>query len=586
LTVLALVPFVNKAFHIDDALFLRLAEQIRQDPLAPYAVQYNWVYEPESFWKVTQNPPLAGYVLAAAESALGTGESALRMFYIPLAAATMGLTWLLAARFCATPLPVTLLALFAPAFLVTASTVQADILLLFFWLLAVWLTVRAVDSRKPILLWGVGLVAAGAVITKYFGLALVPLLFAYYALRATNAAKSEDATLPRAPQWRPRWSMHVAALGIPLVVLAAWSIYSKQQSGEYHPLGAAEYSLQLKEQAHVSLLTNVTHVLAFFGGTMLWPVFLLPLGWKMPKWVTGVLLAAVAFLVWRDVRMLHNPELYQFWTWSDGAMYAAMTLAGAMVLAIGVLSVVARPDADSALLGLWLFGTFVFCALFNWTVSARIVLPCVLPALLLTVRWIETLGSRQIWLRWLKWLIVPAAAISLLVAFSDQEFANASRDFVRSSMHERRKRGETIYFAGHWGWQYYLESEGATAFNYRRQTLMPGDLVVFPYNNTANEPLSIQLTEFDEKVKLLPDVEIVEVPAKFPFQTMSTKAHSWFYASLREPLPYNFRKQPFVDQFTVARYSPELKGLAGEKLVLEHPHLFKNKRVTLRDSTK
>jgi hypothetical protein len=267
-------------------------------------------------------------------------------------------------------------------------------------------------------------------------------------------------------------------------------------------------------------------------------------------------------------------------------MYGVMAAGGAMVLAAGALSVVARRGADSALLGLWLFGTFVFCALLNWTVSARIVLPCVLPALLLTVRWIETLDSRQFWMRWLNWSILPAAAISLLVALSDQEFANAARDFAQSTIRDHRQRGETVYFTGHWGLQYYMEREGAAPFNFRRQTLLPGELVAFPYNNTANEPLSIQVTEFDEKVKLLPDTEILEYPAKFPFQTMSTRAHSWFYASLREPLPYNFRKQPFVDQFTVARYSPELKGHAGEKLVLEHPHLFRNKRATLRESSK
>src|SRR5262245_18721382 len=69
--VLVLTPFFNAAFHIDDTLFLRLAEQIRSHPFATYDFEYNWNHEPQSFWEVTQNPPLDGYLLAAAEFVVG-----------------------------------------------------------------------------------------------------------------------------------------------------------------------------------------------------------------------------------------------------------------------------------------------------------------------------------------------------------------------------------------------------------------------------------------------------------------------------------------------------------------------------------
>ncbi|MEX2286818.1 MAG: glycosyltransferase family 39 protein, partial [Planctomycetaceae bacterium] len=189
LTLGLLLPFINKAFHIDDTLFLRLAEQIRSDPLAPYEMEYNWFHEPESFWQVTQNPPLNGYVLAAAENVVGSAEWTLRVAaYFPIAIVAAVLSYLLAARFSQHPLPVAVLTLIAPAFSISATNVSADVLLLVFWLLAIWLTVRAADTGKAWLLLLAGLAAAAAAMTKYFGIALVPLLAVYWYLRELRIA--------------------------------------------------------------------------------------------------------------------------------------------------------------------------------------------------------------------------------------------------------------------------------------------------------------------------------------------------------------------------------------------------------------
>src|SRR5438270_5558613 len=42
-TTAALAPFLNKAFHIDDPLFLWMAQQIAKHPLDPYGFEVNWV---------------------------------------------------------------------------------------------------------------------------------------------------------------------------------------------------------------------------------------------------------------------------------------------------------------------------------------------------------------------------------------------------------------------------------------------------------------------------------------------------------------------------------------------------------------
>ena len=59
-----LLPFVGKAFHIDDPLFIWCARHIQSDPFNFYGFNLNWYGRETSMAAVTQNPPLAAYYLA------------------------------------------------------------------------------------------------------------------------------------------------------------------------------------------------------------------------------------------------------------------------------------------------------------------------------------------------------------------------------------------------------------------------------------------------------------------------------------------------------------------------------------------
>ena len=60
-TVACLGPFVGKAFHIDDPLFLWTAKQIQARPFDFYGCTVNWYGFEMPMTAATQNPPLAGY---------------------------------------------------------------------------------------------------------------------------------------------------------------------------------------------------------------------------------------------------------------------------------------------------------------------------------------------------------------------------------------------------------------------------------------------------------------------------------------------------------------------------------------------
>src|SRR5262249_54621551 len=66
LTLLLLVPFAGKAFHIDDPLFLSTARHIVERPLDPYGFRVNWYGDEMPMWEVTKNPPLLAYLVAGA----------------------------------------------------------------------------------------------------------------------------------------------------------------------------------------------------------------------------------------------------------------------------------------------------------------------------------------------------------------------------------------------------------------------------------------------------------------------------------------------------------------------------------------
>src|SRR6516165_1925392 len=129
----ALAPFLNKAFHIDDPLFLWIAQQISMHPGDPYGFAANWYVSSQPMYSIMQNPPLSSYYMALMASFLGWSEPAMHgAFLVPAVAAVLG-TFFLACRFCKSPLIAALLLLFTPVFLVSATGVMCDV-----WLLALW----------------------------------------------------------------------------------------------------------------------------------------------------------------------------------------------------------------------------------------------------------------------------------------------------------------------------------------------------------------------------------------------------------------------------------------------------------------
>ena len=208
LTLLCLVPFSGRAFHIDDPLFVWSGQQIVKHPLDPYGFQVVWDNFSEPMSEITKNPPLACYYVAAIGSIAGWSERALHLgFLLPALALVLGI-YRLSLRFTKSPLIATAAALFTPGVLVSASSVMCDVMMLALWVWAAVLWMEGLESEKPAYLAVSSLLLTLGALTKYFGICLLPLLLAYSIARKRRLG------------W---WALYFV---LPIVLLLAYQLWT------------------------------------------------------------------------------------------------------------------------------------------------------------------------------------------------------------------------------------------------------------------------------------------------------------------------------------------------------------------------
>ena len=100
ITAAALAPFLNKAFYVDDPLFIWMAQQIVRHPFDPYGFDVNWSSFTQPMSAVMQNPPLCSYYIATIGSIFDWSEIFLHAAFLFWATMSILGTFALAQRFC------------------------------------------------------------------------------------------------------------------------------------------------------------------------------------------------------------------------------------------------------------------------------------------------------------------------------------------------------------------------------------------------------------------------------------------------------------------------------------------------------
>jgi 4-amino-4-deoxy-L-arabinose transferase-like glycosyltransferase len=510
-----LAPFVSKAFHIDDPLFLWAARHIQQHPADPYGFTVNWYGYPQRMADNTKNPPLACYVLALAASLIGWSEVALHsVFLLPAAGAAWG-TYRLAEGLCGRPLLAALIAVLTPVFLVSSTNVMCDTLMLCFWVWAIVCWRRGLD--RPAWLIVAAILISLCALSKYFGASLIPLLLAY-----TLAA-------------RRRWGPGLAALLIPIAVLAAYEVLMQRLYDRGLFSDAAGFSVGARSVYGMGLLDPLIG-LAFTGGCLAGVLFYLPLLWSWRLLLARIALtAALLGSAWViDWRSPHPLFVGRDWGWPFLLQAALFLFGGIGVVALAVADLWRRRDADAWLLFFWSAGTLVFALGLNWVINGRSLLPLAPAAGILLARRLDL--RRGPFAGWRNgreaWPLIPAGLVALAVTAADCRRADADRAAAHAIADACTGQTGMLWFEGHWGFQYYLQQRGGTPLDVNDHHFQKGDFLALPAGNygIGYEP--------DSKTTL--DFRIVELSPSPGLATMNGAQGAGFYSHVDGPLPFVF----------------------------------------------
>lgn len=559
-----LVPFLNKAYHIDDPLFVWCAQHIREHPFDPYGFPVSWTFDVvKPMSDETKNPPVACYYLAlAAWVTRGWREVPLHAAFLVWPLGVAWGTYRLAQRFCTRPLLAALTAVLTPVLLVSATSVMCDVMMLCLWLWALIWWDRGLRRGSWMALVLASFLVGVCALTKYFGANLMLLLVVY-----TLAMQMEQGAGRHLRQvlgdWPGFWS-RLFPLLIAVAILVAYQYVTWRLYGRGLLSDAASYATSLRERfiGRFPFQIKLIMGLVFTGGCVACTLFNLPflLPWRQP-WrsllavvaLAGISVVSAVVLVPPAVKSLavHMPGLETQFT-TEAAFFAA---AGLVLVALALHDLWLERDAGSWLLLLWVAGTMVFAAFVNWAVNGRSILPLVPAAAILIMRRLDQLRGpatgRPEWRLVLP--LVPSGVLALAVAAADVSQANTARMAAEQIGRDFRARRGTLWFEGHWGFQYYMQLHGGRSILFHRDPWtnvlgwmwprpQPGDHLVEPSNNSDVFTRAFENTPY----RLTPGcIELRHEPYEYrPCQLLSTTQpalRAGFYShTFGGELPYAF----------------------------------------------
>lgn len=530
-TVCCLLPFSGRAFHVDDTLFVRAAQNIAKHPFDPYGFQITWDAAPQPMSDIMQNPPLASYYAALVGSVFGWSERALHLGFLLIALLLVLGTWRLARRFTRYPLLAALGCLLAPGLLVSACSVMCDTMML---MISVWAAIFWVEGlERPRILFPItaALLIGLATLTKYFAISLIPLLAAYSLLRLRRIGA---------------WTLYFV---IPVAMLIWYQIWSKKVYGHGLLVSAAHFASAQRANVRIPWPTMALMGLSFAGGCTLIVLTFAVMLWPRRALVAALLAGAAMALAiargWLGAawQLSGGEDIQRDWLSVD--IQLTFCIAAGILLVLLAVTEFKRGDSDSVFLVLWLLGTLVFATFINYTLNARSILPLIPAASILMVRRLERGHPADLRRRlgWSAAALAISGTVSLIVAAGDTALANSGRRAAETAIEKAGDRTGALWFEGHWGFQYYMELGGGRPLNMSDPEMGAGDAVVIPHNNIRLKMVSGSRIAAKQEF---------EIRTGGWASTIDPWHRAGFYSAYWGPLPYYLGAPP-VERYTIVQ---------------------------------
>lgn len=556
----ACLPFANKAFHVDDRIYLEVADNILRKPLYPY--DYPAVFEgfvaPDA--ASHSHLPLTSYYLALLKWLVGSDVE--WVFHIAFLVFPLLAVWSfydLARRFVRHPRAAALLLLFSPAFLVLSHNLMTDVAFLAFWLLALSRFLRLCDgagARKDWVLCALGLLGAGFISLLSAGLVL--LMTGY--LLVVWWKGGEERLDPRLAAGL------ILVLALPLLLWFFWYLRAYLHYDRLvlvnmllHVSYRDAFSGALIGQKGLSFILNA-------GGALLFPLaigYAFSGRWKTRLFLAFFLLCWLPFYPW--LPGYSAPHIFLFALFlSSGALVLWEFLSLLLSLLkksspAGDLPAWAVGPADRGLLLLWFFGIFAAYLFFFYSGSVRYSLLVLPPVILVWIRALELRVRDDYFRRNLVGLgVVLTAALGLSVAHADYEFASVYRRNAREIREEYAVPGRTVWYAGEWGFRYYIEKEGAKILPKTAVGPREGDIIVKPF-------VAMPWVTLYDSGEYIQVVEQRHARVRSPIRLLDFGSHAGFYSTGWGLLPFSLAGPKNWEWFNVFRVLKAYEGPIPEQ---------------------
>lgn len=511
---------ICKAFHIDDAFHLEVAQWIQHNPTKPMSGSINWSWVSESLKQFNQ-PPLYFYLIAGVGAVFGYTEVPMHIMqsFFSLLCVIYGykLFRLFNPQFA---LVGTALLVLSPAFLVNQN-LSTDIPILAVSLIFIYLLIKPTSQKEEVQNMYVAAILVGTgLLIKYTLLPLyVILLISIW-------------------QRRERYSTLLAAALIPIAFLVTWSLFNYIEFGGIHIFNRNVSSLST-ERFYNHIVSFIVTLGAISPFTLLFAGYFLRREKLKTVGITIVCLAVTTLLLYLQqygFRVASVPSLLLWLVSCSNGLFAVFSAA--------VVTQRLTVKENTAIIVFWGLGLGGFLVLFAPFMATRHVL-LLLPSFLA----VAGLIYQEISIPLRTFSLTATCLLGLALGISDWQYANFYREAASAAMQQIPPQHK-VWTVGHWGWQWYSKQAGMQLLDSLDTQISKGDYIVVPQNIARRQPpKELQLTS----------IHVIRYESNI-CNLLSTAGHARFYSSHAHITPWYFASSS-VDRVTIYRVdnSPQQK---------------------------
>ncbi len=464
--LLATVFNLTKALHIDDTAYIEEAIHIAQDPLHPMSGWLNWFDTLEQI-RYRYHPLFIPYLYAFVIRIFGISEFGMHLLMSIFTLGSIIFFYLLAKQFVFKYRFIfTAMFILGPSFL-PGQNLMLDVPNVAFWLAFFWALLTPYGQSGALKRYVFAALMIGfATMTKYSGFILVPILCLDIILRR-------------------RWSLFWVIL-IPIAIIIGWSLFNYWEYGGIHILGSQNTPISIERIRQwvvlfvvtIGSMSPFTLVLVPFClfdrraiiliGSIVFSIFYSQANWIFSGEPTSSYILRLAFLA-NGIFLISLLLYYFFFIFRRIKSHFSE-----------------EKNIPYIILFFWFLGGSIVMSIFVPFMAVRHVL-IVIPVVLLI------LGS-VLYVHLSKPVVLFACFLTLflgiILAISDWITADVYRNYaprlLQSVKTFQQQKGDftSIFFAGHWGWQWYARKEGMMQYDTWRSEFLNGDYLVLPSTET------------------------------------------------------------------------------------------------------